>query len=237
MVSAKVRSTDMRRKNQLYRLMEIRSRTLVRRSQIAVRQIADDVRRQVEETASTLFTYAPKQRERFSEHLRQLLLAELEVWLTRSDGTSLEAEHANRTEARSDPFSSAAPSNMSTGAWPRKQSFVPTQLIHRIFETWNLEMRDKATLLGLEESDQWLASEFLAGRVTIVGRDIKDRIAYLILIKSTLFSLFRNEDVENEWLRETHQLLGGRTPLSLLLDGSLENILLVKQFCDEAGRV
>lgn len=237
MVRAKVRSTDTRRKNQLYTLMEIRSRTLVQRSQIALRQIADDVRRQVEETESTLFTNAPKQRERFSEYLRHLLLAELEVRLTRSDGTSLEAEHANRAETGSDLFSSATPSNMSTGAWPRKQSFVPTQLIHKIFETWNLEMRDKATLLGLEESDQWLASEFLAGRVTIVGRDIKDRIAYLILIKSTLYSLFRNEDVENAWLRETHGMLGDRTPLGLLLDGSMENMLLVKEFCDEAGRV
>ena len=236
-ISAKVRSTDTRRKNQLYRLMEIRSRTLVRRSQIAVRQIADDVRRQVEETESTLFTHAPKQRERLSEHLRQLLLDELVVQLTRSDGTSLEEEHANRTEAGSDLFVRATPSNMSTGAWPRKQSFVPTQLIHKIFETWNLEMRDRATLLGLEESDQWLASEFLAGRAKVAGRDIKDRIAYLILIKTTLYSLFRNEVVENEWLRETHGLLGDRTPLALLLEGSMENMLLVKEFCDEAGCV
>lgn len=236
-VSAKVRSTATRRKNQLYRLMEIRSRTLVRRSQIAVRQIADDVRRQVEEVESTLFTHAPKQRERLSEHLRQLLLDELGVRLTRSDGKSLEEEHANRTEAGSDLFSSATPSNMSTHAWPREQPFVPTQLIHKIFETWNLKMRDKATLLGLEESDQRLASEFLAGKTTIVGRDIRDRIAYLILIKSTLHSLFRNEDVENEWLRETHEVLGDRTPLGLLLDGSLENMLLVKEFCDEAGGV
>ncbi len=237
MVSAKARSTDARRKNQLYRLMEIRSRTLVRRSQIAVRQIADDVRRQVEEIESTLFMHAPEQRERYSEHLRQLLLDELELRLARSDGTSLEAEHANRTESGADLFSSAAPSNMSTGAWPRKQPFVPTQLIHKIFETWNLELRDKATLLGLEESDQRLASEFLAGRAKIEGRDIKDRIAYLILIKSTLYSLFRNEDVENEWLRETHGLLGDRTPLGLLLEGSLENMLLVKEFCDDAGGV
>ena len=237
LVSAKVRSTDARRKNQLYRLMAIRSRTVVRRSQIAVRQIADDVRRQVEETESTLLTHAPKQRERFSELLRQLLLDELKVRLTRSDRKSLEAEHANRTEEGSDLFSSATPSNMSTGAWPREQSFVPTQLIHKIFETWNLEMRDRATLLGLEESDQRLASEFLAGRAKIAGRDIKDRIAYLVLIKSTLFSLFRSKDVEIEWLRETHDLLGDRTPLSLLLEGSLENMLLVKRFCDEVGCV
>lgn len=182
-----------------------------------------------------LLTHAPKPRERFSERLRQLLLDELNVRPSPSDGTG--QEHANQTDAVQHLFPVELPRFMSTDQWFREQSFVPTQLIHKIFETWNLEMREKATLLGLEESDQRLASEFLAGRATIAGRDIKDRIAYLILIKSTLFSLFRNEEVENEWLRETHGLLGDRTPLGLLLEGSMENMLLVKEFCDEAGGV
>ena len=124
---------------------------------------------------------------------------------------------------------------MPTGEWPREQSFVPTELIRKILESWKLGMGDKAALLGLEESDQRLASEFLAGETTIAGRDIKDRIAYLILIKSTLHSLFRNADVENEWLRERHGLLGDRTPMDLLLEGSMENMLRVKEFCDEAS--
>lgn len=236
-VSAKARSTDTRRKNQLYRLVVIRRRTLMRRSQCAVQQIAADVRRQLEETESTLLTYAPKQCERISERLRHLLLDELKVWLTHSDGTGLEAERANQSAAGRDLFSIAPPRMMSKDIWPREQPFLPTQLIHKIFETWNLGMREKATLLGLEESDQQLARDFLAGRATIAGRDVKDRIAYLILIKSTLYSLFRNEDVENEWLRETHGLLGDRTPMGLLLEGSMENMLLVKEFCDEAGGV
>lgn len=235
MVSAKVCSADTRRKNQLYRLVVIRQRTLVRRSQLAIQQIADDAWRQLEEAESTFLTRAPKQREPDSVRLRQLLLDELKVRLTRSDGTG--SEHTNQTVAGSDLFSIELPRNTSTGAWPREQSFVPTQLVHRIFETWRLEARDKATLLGLEESDQLLAREFLAGKAKISGRDIKDRIGYLILIKSTLYSLFQNEDVENEWLRETHGPLGDRTPLGLLLDGSMKSMLLVKEFCDEAGCV
>lgn len=230
-------STDTGRKNQLYRLGVIRRRTLVQRSQVATRQIADDVRRQLEETESTLLTLAPKQRERFSKRLRQLLLDELKVRLTCSDGTRQEAEQANQAKAHSELFSSERRGIASTSTWPRERSFVPAQLIYRIFETWHLEMRDMAALLGLEESDQRLASEFLAGKSMIVGRDIKDRIAYLILIKSNLHSLFQNEDVENEWLREKQGLLRDRTPLGLLLEGSMENMLLVKEFCDEAGSV
>lgn len=236
-VSAKVRSTDTKRKNQLYRLEVIRRRAFARRSQFAVQQIANDVLRQLEETESELTTHTPKERERFSERLRQLLLDELKVRLTCDDGLGPEAEQANRTEVSPDLYSVELPRVTWAGAWPREQSFVPTQLIHKIFESWKLEMRDKATLLGFEEFDQHLAREFLAGKPTIVGRDIKDRIAYLILIKSTLHSLFRSEDVENEWLRETHGLLGDRAPLGLLLEGSMKNILIVKEYCDEAGIV
>ena len=237
MVSTKFRSTAARRKNQLHRLMVIRRRTFVRHSRFAVQQIANDVLRQLEETESELPTHTPKERERFSERLRQLLLDELQVRLTCDDGLGLEAEDTIRTEVGPYLYSIELPRMTSASAWPCERSFVPTQLIHKIFESWNLEMRDKAALLGLEESDQHLAKEFLAGKSTISGRDIKDRIACLILIKSTLYSLFRNEGVENEWLRETHGLLGDRAPLGLLLEGSMENILLVKEFCDEVGGV
>lgn len=232
MVSAIFRAPATRRKNQLHRLVVIRRRTFVQRSQFAVQQIATDVRRQLEETESKLLAHTPKERERFSERLRQSLLDELKARLTCDDGLGLEAEDTIRTEVGPNLY---FPRIASARAWPREQSFVPTQLIHKILETWNLETREKAALLGLEESDQHLAREFLTGNLTIYGRDIKDRIAYLILIKSTLYSLFRNEDVENEWLREPHELLGDRTPLGLLLEGSMVNMLLVKEFCDEAG--
>ena len=230
-----MRLTDTVRKNRLYRLEVIRRRTLVQRSQVAIQQIADDVRRQLEETEARLLTNARERGERFSERLRQLLLDELGVRLTHSDGTVLEAERANRAAAGRNLFALELPRTMATGEWFREQSFVPTELIRKIFESWKLGMGDRATLLGLEKSDQRLASEFLAGEATIAGRDIKDRIAYLILIKSTLHSLFRNADVENEWLREMHGLLGGCTPMALLLEGSMENILRVKEFCDEAS--
>ena len=98
-------------------------------------------------------------------------------------------------------------------------------------------MKDAAILLGFEASDQSSVSDILNGRVKIDRRDIKDRIAYLIQIRSTLFSLFRAEDIENEWLRETHAMLGNRAPLDLLLEGSMENLLLVKEFCDEAAGI
>lgn len=112
---------------------------------------------------------------------------------------------------------------------------APLLLLGRIFETWKLGTREQAILLGLDESDQLLVQDVLSGTSTIIGRDFRERIAYLIQIRRTLFALFRDDDVENEWLHETHELLGNHAPMDLLLEGSMANLLLVKEYCDEAA--
>jgi len=39
-------------------------------------------------------------------------------------------------------------------------------------------------------------------------------------------------EVENRWLREEHSLLAGRVPLSMLLEGSIEDMQLVREYVD-----
>lgn len=111
----------------------------------------------------------------------------------------------------------------------------PIRLVSKILNTWRLGEWERARLLGLGESDQASIEEFLNGNATTIRRDTKDRIAYLIQIRSTLFSLFRDESVENEWLREPNEMLEGNSPLDQMLEGSIESLLLVRDFCDEAG--
>ena len=45
----------------------------------------------------------------------------------------------------------------------------------------------------------------------------------------------RDEDMENEWLRECHEMLDDKAPMDLLLDGSMENLLLVKEYMEAAA--
>ena len=45
----------------------------------------------------------------------------------------------------------------------------------------------------------------------------------------------RDEDMENEWLRERHEMLDDKAPMDLLLDGSMENLLLVKEYVEAAA--
>ena len=112
----------------------------------------------------------------------------------------------------------------------------PIIFVRILLHTWRLGQTDAIPLLGLEESDSSYAEDLLSGRVALRGRDIKDRIAYLFRIRKTLSALFRDEEVENEWLREPHAALNGQTPMDRLLEGSMENLLLVKEYVEAAAR-
>ena len=110
----------------------------------------------------------------------------------------------------------------------------PIQLLKKILETWRLDKADAIPLLGLEPSDQGYAADVLAGRTALRGRDAKDRLAYLIQMRMALSAWFRDEQVENEWLREPQEPLDGEVPISLLLEGSMGNLLLVKEYIEAA---
>ena len=111
----------------------------------------------------------------------------------------------------------------------------PIVFVRILLHTWRLGQTDAIPLLGLEETDRSYADDLLSGRVALRGRDIKDRIAYLFRIRKTLSALFRDEEVENEWLREPHDALDGLNPMTLLLEGSMENLLLVKEYVEAAA--
>ncbi len=110
----------------------------------------------------------------------------------------------------------------------------PIQLFNTILKTWRLDESDTIALLGLDPSDQDYAHDLLIGRKPVKGRDVKDRLAYLIQIRMTLSGWFRDEAVESEWLREPQKLLDGKAPMDLLLEGSMENLLLVKEYVQAA---
>ena len=105
----------------------------------------------------------------------------------------------------------------------------------QLLRTWHLTQDDAIPLLGLERTDLPYVVDLFDGRVTVRGRDVKHRIAYLFRIRKTLSSLFRNVEVENDWLREPHETLNGQIPMDLLLEGSMENLLMVKEYVEAAA--
>ena len=111
----------------------------------------------------------------------------------------------------------------------------PVRFVFKLLGFWKLEPLDAVGLLGFDVADADHVSAVLDGRELLRGRDVRDRIANLLSIRATLRALFRDLEVENDWLREPHAMLGKQTPLSLLLGGSMEDLLLVKEYVDTAA--
>lgn len=113
----------------------------------------------------------------------------------------------------------------------------PVKFVNQLLNTWHLNADSACILLGFEPSDSSYIDDVLRGYATLRGRDAKDRITYLFQIRTLLSALFRDDSVENEWLREPQEILNGETPMKLLLEGSMENLLLVKEYVElVAGR-
>ncbi len=110
----------------------------------------------------------------------------------------------------------------------------PIQFFLKLLELWELNSEDKCKLLGYELADIQHVDQVLSGRLPF-SRDLKDRIANLLVIRKRLSGLFRGTDTENEWLREKHVELGNKSPIELLLSGSMENLLLIKEFVEHVG--
>ncbi|HSE73742.1 MAG TPA: antitoxin Xre/MbcA/ParS toxin-binding domain-containing protein [Dongiaceae bacterium] len=93
---------------------------------------------------------------------------------------------------------------------------------------WALSEKEAARLLGFEDEDHF--AELASGTATLTTRDMKDRVRHLLRMREALHSLFRGTDAEREWLREPRPELSDQSPLALLLEGSMENFLVVSQF-------
>ena len=102
------------------------------------------------------------------------------------------------------------------------------KFLMKLMETWAIDEQEAARLLGFE--DEKAISKLISGAATLDTRDLKDRVRHLLRTREALHSLFRDIHVEREWLREPRPEFNNQSPLALLLEGSMENFLVVSQF-------
>ena len=127
---------------------------------------------------------------------------------------------------------SQAPSERTDEAHVAERITGPVKFLRKLSATWRLRDQDAAALLGFDETDATRARDLLAGQVDLKGGDVKDRIVCLFQIRKTLHSLLQDDIAENEWLRQPHVGLDQERPMDLLLEGSMENLLLVKDYVE-----
>lgn len=109
----------------------------------------------------------------------------------------------------------------------------PVAFLANLLRLWDIDDASAAILLGLE--DVTLVRNILSGASELPTRDTKDRIRHLFAIRAALDQLFRDGTIESDWLREPRAELGGSSPFDLMLEGSMENLLLVRQFVERVS--
>lgn len=123
------------------------------------------------------------------------------------------------------------PNKSSKG--PLYRIIGPIKFVNKLLVMWEIDQEDAVSLLGFDKQDKGYVDKLLQGNQYLVeGSETEDRIAYLFYIWSILSELFRDSAVENKWLRVAEQEFDGKTPMDLILSGSITNLLLVKEFVD-----
>lgn len=117
------------------------------------------------------------------------------------------------------------PSRTAAGYHVRAQGQIV--LLEAFFKDWGCTEDGSAFLLGYSLVE---AREVFLGIRSLTHRDAIDRVKSLLRIGIILDNLFNGNELSvREWLRSSDDLLGGQTPLAVLLEGSLESVLRVKQ--------
>ena len=111
----------------------------------------------------------------------------------------------------------------------------PIQFVLKLLDFWRIETHEAAGFLGFDSADVDHVVAVFEGKEQFRGRGARDRISHLIWTRKTLWSPFRDLESENAWLREPHSMLDNRKPLSLLLGGSMEDLLLTREYVESAA--
>lgn len=157
---------------------------------------------------------------------------------TETVGTSLTARSRGRLQGYEGGQSGRQPipiAGRPATAYIARRLTGPVQFLVRLLQVWGLSNSDARILLGYDEADQQTVDFILQGSASLRGRDARDRVASLIGIRALLQQLFRDENTEKLWLREPKESLYGKSPLGLMLEGSLENILVVRQWVERGA--
>ena len=155
---------------------------------------------------------------------------------------SAQTEYTYRDLVKEKKFEAVASSRLANFVIPRlyRAPFSSpvrsghVQFLMKLKQMWRLTDRELAVMLGLDPDDERQISRLLQGSSDLESRDLKDRLAYLLQIRMLLDNLLQDLDQENEWLREPHTMLDSRTPMSLLLEGPMRDLIVVAQYVEMA---
>jgi len=119
----------------------------------------------------------------------------------------------------------AAPPIVDLGG-PALRSFF------RLAEAWQLRVAEQRRLLG--DPPESTFYKWKREQDGVPGRDVIERISYLLGIFKALQILFPDPAQADAWLRKPNQaaLFGGQSALERMLSGNVADLFVVRQYLD-----
>ena len=102
----------------------------------------------------------------------------------------------------------------------------------RIVADWQLSAQDARVLLGNPPESTFY--KWKSGQVGQIGRDVLERISYVLGIYKALQILLPNSSSADGWIKRPNAapVFGGRSALDLMLSGNVADLYLVRQYLD-----
>ncbi len=102
----------------------------------------------------------------------------------------------------------------------------------RIVADWQLSAQDTRVLLGSPPESTFY--KWKSGQVGQIGRDVLERVSYVLGIYKALQILLPNPASADGWIKRpnTAPVFGGRSALDLMRSGNVADLYLVRQYLD-----
>lgn len=101
-----------------------------------------------------------------------------------------------------------------------------------ILDAWDVTPRDRMAILGCDQDmyDRWIKTHELGE----THEDTLERLSYVLGIWKALQILFPDQAAANTWIHRSNNspVFNGKTPLSIMVKGRIEDLSLVRIFLD-----
>ncbi|MEA2822980.1 MAG: hypothetical protein QOJ86_4984 [Bradyrhizobium sp.] len=99
----------------------------------------------------------------------------------------------------------------------------------KIAELWSLSIEQQITLLGSPARSTFYKWKKEGG---LLSTDTEERISHLVSIFKALQIVVPDAKAADTWLHRPNKYFGGRSALSVMLDGKLTDIFAVRTYLD-----
>jgi len=123
------------------------------------------------------------------------------------------------------------PGNRQDPEVRRRLSGPAMRSFFKLAGKWDLSVNQQRGLLGWPAASTY--HKYKAGQVGILSFDALTRISLLLGIYQALHILYPQAELADQWikLRNVNPLLGGKSPLDLMLDG-IDGLFQVRRLLD-----